>query len=78
VERQDVHGIFDACQGDVIDHVASRPDHEQVAESLIEDDLGGGTRESEQPTITAIGSCPWINVCCRSDEQFGWMQDPAA
>jgi hypothetical protein len=51
------NGVFDAAQGRGVHHFSGGADHEEIAETLIEYDLGPD-RESEQPTMTANGFCP--------------------
>ncbi len=43
-DLQHLDGVFEGAENSRVDHVAGRPHDEHVAESLIEDDLGGEPR----------------------------------
>jgi hypothetical protein len=63
--------ILDARDHMVVEKVAGIADHEDVAQSLVEQDLGA-TRESAQVRTTAKGCCPETSSLRRATVSSGW------
>jgi hypothetical protein len=41
VHPQVLYGVFEAAQRDIIRRVPGHPDHKEITEPLVKDDLGG-------------------------------------